>query len=84
MEKLFCVSIYRKLFRAGEPAEIIGAKMVVFKKCPPRICFKIRFNDGVEDFIPVFSASDSAKKNPLYAIITEADVRAGRIPKAIN
>lgn len=83
MGKLFCVAILKGLFRAGEPAEIVGKAVVAFKKnSEPRLCFKIRFNDSVEDLVPVFTGGGGEKKNPLYQILTEADIREGRVPKA--
>ena len=82
-EKLFYVAIRKGLSRAGEPAEIIGEDMIMFQGYHPRLCFKIRFNDGEEDFVPVFSSKDRTKQNPLYRLITEKDVREGRIPEAV-
>ena len=73
-QKLFYVSTHRYGFKAGEPLEIIGAAMVTPEGEDPRPCFRVRAEDGQEDYAPIFN------DRHLYEVITEEDVRAGRIP----
>jgi len=85
-KKLFLVGTHHDSFRAGETAEIVGTSMVTppGENSEPRPCFKVRFDDGRVDFVPIFAAPGSNEKNPHYELITAADMRAGRIPEVAH
>lgn len=63
-EKVFAITYDKEYERSGEPAEIIGVKMVTkFKKTTltlgftmskvaPELCYVIEFQDGDIDYIP--------------------------------
>ncbi len=83
-EKIFVVGTHRYSFRAGTPAEVIGVVMCTPEGLDPRPGFVIRFEDGTEDTVQIFSAPNSKRKNPHYELLTEADIQAGRIPEVIH
>ena len=84
-EKLYLVGTHRGSFRPGEPAEIIGTVMVETANDGLRPCFKVRFNDGQEDTTTIFAIPGNSQLiNPHYKLISEADVRAGRIPTVVH
>lgn len=72
-QKAFLVGTNRFSFRAGEPAEILGVEFFTPKGLNPRPCYRIRFRDGEEDFSPL---SECRR----FEIISEEDVKAGKIP----
>ena len=74
MGKRFLVGIHRLSFRPGTPAEIMGVETVTPKGWPARECYRVRFEDGIEDLVPCadFWA---------FVIVSEEDVRAGNLPK---
>ncbi len=85
VEKLFLVGTHRYSFKAGKPAEIVGVAMITPDGSDePRPCFKIRFKDGTGDFVPIFVAPGSDIINSHYELISEEDVRAGRIPEVVH
>lgn len=63
-EKVFAITYDKDYERSGEPAEVIGVKMVTkFKKTAltlgftmskvaPTLCYVIEFQDGDVDYIP--------------------------------
>jgi hypothetical protein len=75
-QKAFLVGTHRYLFQAGKPAEILGVQFVTPKGLKARACYHVRFEDGREDFVPLAEAHH-------FEIISEEDVRTGRIPKVI-
>jgi len=75
--KAFLVGTHRYLFRAGEPAEIIGVKFVTPKNAGPRPCYHIRFKDGKRDLVPI-------SESPHFKIISNEDVRLGKIPEVVD
>jgi hypothetical protein len=83
-EKLFLVGTHRYSFRAGTPAEIVGTTMITPEGHEPRPCFVVKFDDGTEDMVSIFTVPGSTNKNSHYEFITEADVRAGKIPEVIH
>lgn len=40
-------------FRCGIPAQIIGVEMITPKGLSPRLCYHLKWSDGVEDFKPM-------------------------------
>ena len=40
-------------FRCGIPAEIIGVEMITPNGLLPRLCYHLKWSDGVEDFKPM-------------------------------
>lgn len=72
-QKAYLVGTHRYSFRAGKPAEIIGVQFVTPMNAEPRPCFHLQFEDGQQDFIPLSEAHH-------FVIISEDDVRCGRIP----
>lgn len=69
---------YAPSYKSGIPAEIIGVGMItpdIIAK--PRLCYKIQWHDGVEDWVP---ASDSDN----YKIISFQDILNGNIPQVTN
>jgi hypothetical protein len=76
MTKAFLVGTHRFSFRAGEPAEIIGVRFTTPADLEPQACYFVRFGNGNEDLVPIADARN-------YQIISEADVKAGKIP-AVN
>ncbi len=75
-QKAFLVGTHMYSFRAGKPAEIIGVQFVTPVNEEPRPCYHLRFEDGKEDFTPI---SDTLT----FKIISEEDVRLGRIPEVM-
>jgi hypothetical protein len=73
-QKAFLIGIHPYSFREGEPAEIIGVSFCTPDGLEERLCYKIRYNDGKEDFVAV-----SDTKN--YKIINETDAKEVKIPK---
>lgn len=76
-EKAYWVWLTHDFHRPGEPAEIVGVRMVTEKshqKMEPRL--ELKFFDGEISYVPL-SCNIYA-----YTIISESAVRAGRIPKA--
>lgn len=62
-------------FRSGSPAEIVAVVFVT----PPnasdmRACYHIRFNDGVEDFVPVSDAANFNLFPGATANVTKANM----------
>jgi hypothetical protein len=72
-EKAYFVYIHRYGFRAGEPAEILGVVVATPVLNEPRAAYHVRFADGHEDYIAI-------KDHENFEIISESDVKAGRIP----
>ena len=68
-DKLYLVGIHRYLYRSGIPAEILGE---IFAN--DRQCYRVRYSDGVEDFVPCCEHDN-------YTIISGNDVLNKRIPK---
>ena len=83
-KKLYLVGTHRDSFRAGEPAEVIGVEMIESDSEPDH-CFKLRFEDGAESFTPIFqffaAAPCGLAKNHHYELITEQEVRDGKLPE---
>ncbi len=76
-QKAFIVGIHRYSFQAGKPAEIIGVEFVTPENLSPRPCYKLRFEDGYEDFLPISEAHN-------FEIISEEDVRLRKIPGIVH
>ncbi len=38
-------------FRTGETAKIVGTKIVTPENSTPRLCFKVRYSDGLIDYV---------------------------------
>lgn len=73
----YLVWVHRYGFRAGEPAKIIGEANVTPKGLEEREVYRVQYSDGFVDEVP--------KSESLYfELISEADVRAGRIPEIIH
>lgn len=69
-ENAFYVGLRPHSFRFGQPAEIIGVKMVAPQGLNPRPCFHLRFEDGMEDFSPIHEVSS-------YQIISKEEDVSG-------
>ncbi len=76
-QRTFLVGTHRHSFRAGKPAEILGVVFVTPEGREARACYHVRFEDGQEDHVAVSDTQFSE-------IISEKDVKAGRIPKVIH
>lgn len=76
-QKAFLVGTHMYSFRAGKPAEIIGVQFLTPTNEDPRACYHLRFEDGEEDFTPISDARN-------FKIISEEDVRLGRIPEVAD
>ncbi|MEI6057695.1 MAG: hypothetical protein WCQ60_01845 [bacterium] len=76
-EKAFLVGIHPYAFRPGTPAEIIGVYFATPKGHKTRPCYRIRFSDGKKDWVPL---SEIHGTIPTHVIISELDVRVGKIP----
>ena len=81
--RVFYVGTHRYSFRPsrrsdglGEPAEFIGVAFVTPEGKEPRVCFRLRYEDGTEDFAPVSETHH-------YELISESDVKEGRIPAIV-
>jgi len=68
IQKSYLVGTNRTFFRVGKPAEIMGVKYV-----GSRHCFLVRFEDGNEYCVAL-------ENRDQYEIISEEDVRTGKIP----
>ena len=67
IEKAYLIGTHAYSFRSGEPAEIIGVKLVTPSsdlKC--RLCYEIEFSDGHKDFVVV--------KDDRYKIVKLSDL----------
>ncbi len=84
--KVYLVGTHRYSFRAGTPAEVTGVAMVQPEVSGrvrgPRPCFRIQFEDGKEDLVPI--RDDQNRVLSFYKLISEEDVKAGRIPEIIH
>jgi hypothetical protein len=76
-QKAFLVGTHRYSYRAGKPSEIVGVVFVTRQKQEAHACYQVRFEDGAEDFVPLSEARH-------FEIISEDDVRVGRIPEVIH
>ncbi len=76
-EKAFLVGTHRYSFQAGKPLEIIGVEFVTPPSSPARVCYRVRADDGQEDFCAISETHH-------YEIVSESDVKAGRIPAVTN
>lgn len=85
--KAYFVGTHRYHFQAGVPAEILGVKVLMAPDDKtPRPCFHLRFPDGREDYA-VMQDEDHSGKGGLgvfYEIISEEQMRAGKIPPVVN
>lgn len=52
-QKAFLISIVPNTFRAGQPAEIIGAAIITPDGLDSRLCYHVRFYDGCTDYVAV-------------------------------
>ena len=82
--RVFYVGTHRYSFRPsrrsdglGEPAEIIGVAFVASEGEEPRPCFHLRYENGTEDFALISETHH-------YKLISEADVKEGRIPAIVH
>ncbi|MEK7102763.1 MAG: hypothetical protein AAB870_00250 [Patescibacteria group bacterium] len=76
-QKAFLVGTHRYSFQAGKYAEILGVRFVAPEGLESRACYHVRFENGQEDDIAI---SDSIN----FEIISEADVKAGKIPQVVH
>lgn len=76
-QKAYLVGTHRYSFRAGQPAEIIGVQFVTPMHAAPRPCYHIQFEDGQQDFVALSECHR-------FAIISEYDVRQGRLPEVVH
>ena len=76
-QKAFLVGTHRYSFQAGKPAEILGVEFVTPQGLNARACYRVLFEDGREDFVPLAEMHH-------FEIISEEDVRAGMIPKVVR
>jgi hypothetical protein len=77
LQKAFLVGTHRMAYRAGQPAEILGVQFVTPMPHEPRPCYHVRFEDGKEDFIPLSETHH-------FEVISEEDMKAGRIPDVVH
>lgn len=78
VEKAYYVGTKRNTWRAGKPLLILGIFYVTPKGLEPHPVFKVMDpNDNAREFIRI---SDPRS----FKIISESDVREGRIPKATD
>lgn len=61
-EKAYLIGTHAYSFRSGEPAEIIGIKLVEsapgLKLLKWRLCYEIEFSDGQRDYQPIKDESN--------------------------
>lgn len=72
---LYLIGVHKSTFRAGEPAAIVGVKMVTpmtntGTELEPRICYQVRYEDGQEDYKPVSEVGKSYKLMTLDEILS--------------
>lgn len=54
VESAYIILTHPYDFRSGEPAKILGVKLVTLSpETPPRLCFRLRWENGVEDLVPL-------------------------------
>lgn len=75
-QKAFLVVINEQL-GIRNPVEIVGVVFVSPFGKEARACYHVRFDSGTEDFIPMSGVSG-------IKIISEEEVRSGRIPKTVG
>ncbi|MBP6886190.1 MAG: hypothetical protein KBC02_03030 [Candidatus Pacebacteria bacterium] len=76
-QKAYLVGTHRYSFRGGEPAEIIGVQFLKLTNVEARPCYHVQFADGMQDLI-------SLAESHHFVIISEDDVRSGRIPAVVH
>jgi len=76
-QKAFLVGTHRCSFQAGKPGEIVGVVVATPEGNEARACYLVRFEDGKEDCFPIADSQN-------YEIISEDDVKAGRIPEVVH
>ena len=69
----YCVGVHRYSFRAGIPGLIIGVKWVTPTSYEPRLCYRVKYADGIEDYKTI--------KDNDFQIITFDDILKGNIPQ---
>ncbi len=73
-EKVYLVGIHRYLFRAGEPAEILGVEEITPENGTPRLCYHVLWSDKVEDSLRLDEIH-------LYKFIAFNDIVDNKIPE---
>ncbi len=69
----YLVHTHRYGFRPGEPARIIGVKMVQYGKYSSRPCYHVRYDDGKEDYVVIGEST--------HEVISFQQIVDGEIPK---
>lgn len=86
--KAYYVGMHPSEFQAGTPAEILGVKVLtgVYPSSTPMPCFHLRYPDGREDYAPIANEDHVGKAGlgVLYEILSEEQMKAGKIPRVAN
>ena len=68
-ETVYLIDLSNDGFRCFEPAEIMGVNMVTPDGLEPRLCYHLKWSDGVEDWKPLYEKQ--------YKIVTFNDLLTG-------
>lgn len=87
VKEVYLVGVHHYCFRAGEPARVVGVKMItpidnkgiVDIPQEPRVCYHIKFEDGQEDYV---AKSDVEAGNWEFTTLDDM-IRIG-VPEVVN
>lgn len=87
VKEVYLVGVHRYCFRAGEPARVVGVKMItpidnkgiIDIPQEPRVCYHIKFEDGQEDYV---AKSDVEAGNWEFTTLDDM-IRIG-VPDVVN
>ena len=65
-EEVYLVNVTDSGYRHGTPARIVGVKMCTPEGLKKRLCYHLKWSDGVEDFKPVGEVD--------YELLTFSDI----------
>lgn len=71
-EEVYLIDLSGAGFRCGKPARIIGVDMVTPNNLKPRLCYHLKWQDGVEDWKPI---SEKRYKIVTFTELLDGDYR---------
>ena len=72
IERVYLIGVSINSFRYGDPAKILGIKMITLNGSTPRLCYHIEYEDDLEDYVPITEVSEGIYKiSTLLEIISQ-------------
>ena len=77
-QRAYLVGTHRYSYLAGTPGEVLGLVILTPKEGEdPRPCYHVRYPEGKEDYVAIVDSQH-------YEIISETDLKEGRIPAVVH